>query len=131
VRVAAALAVEPDEREHLRTRRARPLARQAEADVVGDGPVREEGVVLEHHPDVPPLGRHPRPARHDASLDADRARVGRLEARHQTQERRLAAPARSEDGHDLPGCDRHVDVLDGRHSAEALRHPVQADHLHD
>ena len=52
MRVAPAQSVQLDQFQHLldHLRLARVLA-DAEGDVVGDGQVREQGVVLEHHAD--------------------------------------------------------------------------------
>ena len=59
MRIAVAEAAEVDDREQARHARRALAPRQTEADVLGHGQVREEGVVLEDHADLAPLGRHP------------------------------------------------------------------------
>jgi hypothetical protein len=84
--VAAAEPAEVDEREHDRHPRAALAAREPEADVLGDGEVREERVVLEDHADAAPLRRHPGAAVGDRAVgDADLAGVGGLEAGDQAE----------------------------------------------
>ncbi len=74
--------------------RLRPLAdAQAERDVLEHRHVLERGVVLEDEADVAALRR--RAGRVDAR-DLDRARIRRLQAGHDPQQRALAAAARAE-----------------------------------
>src|SRR6187397_864855 len=64
------------------------LLAQPVADVLGDGHVREQRVVLEHGVHVAPVGRH---ARDGLAGEVDLARGRLLEARDHAQGRRLAA----------------------------------------
>ena len=93
-----------------RTRRARAAAvemGEAEGDVGLDGEVREQGVVLEDHPDAPRLRRHGAAGPGDAlPADLDHARVRRLEARHEPERRRLAAARGPEERQHLAGATR-------------------------
>ncbi len=68
--------------------------RATEADVAGDGEVREERAVLEDHADAPPVGLLPGVvAGHPAPADLHGPGVGRLEARDDAQEGGLARAA--------------------------------------
>ena len=60
----------------------------------------------------------------------DLARVGRLEAGDEPQRGRLAAAARPEQGHERPGRDVEVHVVDGGRRSEGLREPDHPDVLH-
>ena len=100
---------------------------QAEGDVVGHREPRKERVGLEHHA---PVGAR---ALHHAPAHRDLARRGRVEARHQAQERALAAARGAQQRHELPFG--HVE-RDGRQrlrrraaaqAGEAARDPAQAD----
>ena len=95
---------EPGERERLGDARGRSAARRApaalepEGDVLADGHVREERVVLEDHAEAAALGRGGRDV---LAVDEDAPRVGRLEAGDQPQHRRLAAAGGTEERDDL------------------------------
>ena len=116
-------------RETSRTRARRRPPVDAEADVRRHRQVREEGVVLEHHPHAPLLRRHPRAVPGDAaSGDVDRAGVRRLEAGDQPQERRLAAPGRAEQRDELAAIGAQRGVDDRRRRPEPLRHALGMDH---
>ena len=66
---------------------------QAERDVVEDRLVREERVVLEHHPDITPVGGN---LRHVLPVEVDAAGTQSVEAGDRPQQRGLAAAARPE-----------------------------------
>jgi hypothetical protein len=66
---------------------------QPESDVVVDGHVREERVLLEHHVHVAPVRQN---VRHVVALQQDPSFIRRLEAGDHPQGSRLAAPARAE-----------------------------------
>ena len=79
---------------------------QAEPDVLGDGQVREERVVLEDHADPALLGRYPRSgARDSAAVDLDGASARLLEPGDEAQERGLPTAGGPEDGDDLTAVD--------------------------
>ena len=85
------------------------LHAQAEADVLDDGAVREEGVVLEHHPDAPPVRGHPGDA---AAVDRHVAGVRRHEAGHRAQRGGLAAPGWPEEREELARGHRQRDPVE-------------------
>src|ERR1017187_3120547 len=72
-----------------------------ETHVVQRRHVGEQAVALEHHAHVP-LGRGNRG--HILAVHLDGSRVGRLEAGHDAQGRRLPAPGRAEQGNQLAGA---------------------------
>ena len=75
--------------------------------------MREEGVVLEHHPDPPLLGRNPGPGRrHGAPRDLDRSAVGALEAGDEPEQCRLPAARGAEEGDDLAALDAQRGAVD-------------------
>ena len=95
--------------------------------VVGDGHVRIERVVLEHHGDVALFRRqivdHP-------VADADFARGDVLKAGDHPQQRRFAA-ARWADQHDeLAIADRNIDAVDDGCRAKSLMHVANCDRSH-
>ncbi len=92
----------------LGLRHARDL--QGEAHVVGDGHVRIERVVLEHHGDVPVLGRQ---VRHVAVADADRSAVDVLQAREHAQRGGFAAAGGADEDEELAVLDGDVELVDG------------------
>ena len=107
VRIRVAAAGQADEREHRRDALARGgirAAAETEADVAGNGQVREQRVVLEHHPDAAPLrrGQAARFRHHDAVQRDPPAGQG-FETGEAAQHRRLAAARRTEQAADAPG----------------------------
>ena len=97
------------------------LARQAVAHVPGHGHVREQCPVLEDHADATLLRTNVQAGRADLrSTDADRPVVEPFEAGDRSQERRLAAPARTQQCHDLAGRDVDRDLLEHLDGAEPL-----------
>ena len=128
VREAVRVLRQADEAEQLRNALAALAAADAEADVLLDAQVREERVLLEDHPD-PARVRRDEDARPEdgAVLDRDLAGVGALEARDESEQRRLAAAARAEQGDELAALDAELALEHGRDVAEALRHAVRAD----
>ena len=102
-----------------------PPPAQPESDVLEHGHVRVEGVGLEHHGDVPVLGRH---RVHHPAVDAHLARGDRLEPGDHAERRRLAAAGRAEQHHELAVRDREVEVPDGGLAAVvALGEPLERD----
>ncbi len=91
--------------------------REAEADVVADGQVGEEGVALEDGVDLALVGGE---AGDVAAVEEDAAGVGLLEAGGQAQHGRLAAAARAEKREELALLEAEGDVVDGPDGAEPL-----------
>ncbi len=86
---------------------------QAEPHVAGDGQVREERPVLEHHADAASLGRHEVVgAGQDRVADGDGPGVGDLEPGDDPQQRRLAAAAGTEQRQRGAGLDGDVDTVE-------------------
>ena len=83
---------------------------QREAHVVGDGHVRVERVVLEHHGDVPVLRRQVRDV---AVTDADGAGVDVLEPREHAERGGLAAAGGADEDEELAVLDLDVELVDG------------------
>jgi len=100
---------------------------QPEHDVLRDREVRKERVRLKYHRDAPP-GRVER--RHIAPFDEDLPFADLLEPGDQPQQRRLPAPRRPEQHHELALLGAKADFIDGLHCAEALRHFIQDDLRH-
>ena len=107
----------------LRLRRLAHL--QAVAEVLRDGHVRVEGVVLEDHRDVAVAGRQ---ARNLAVADPDLPLGHHLEPGDHPQQCRLAAAGRADEDHELTALDRQIDVVDRAHVAVVdLPHPLESD----
>ena len=87
---------------------------QREGDVLGDGEVRVERVVLEDHRDVALLRRQ---VGHVAAADQHRARVDLLQAREHPERRRLPRARRADEHHQLAVADIEVERIDGRRRA--------------
>ena len=96
---------------------------QRKADVLRHRHVREQGVVLEHHADVAPVGRdgHGVAPRH-----AHGASRGRDETGRDAEQRRLAGAARPDDREELAGFDREIGRLQRHEVAIALGHALEA-----
>ena len=128
-RLPARVLSQPHDREELlhparRLLRAHLLAPGAEGDVVGDGHVGEERVVLEHSVHVAAIGRDPR---HVPAVEQDPAVGGLLEPRDHPKRRRLAATRRPEQRKELAALDREVGVLHGHVTAEPLDDMLEGD----
>jgi hypothetical protein len=101
---------------------------QAEAEVLADGHVRVQRVVLEYHRDVAVLRRE---VRHLPSVDVDLAGGDVLEAGHNPKDRGLSAARGSDEHHELALPDLQRDVVHGDHVvAEDLRDAVEDDAGH-
>ena len=72
----------------LRPRRFGRALAETIGDVVGNGEMRQQRIVLEHHVDRPAIGRHPV---HPLAVEEDISRGRLLEAGHHAQGRGLAA----------------------------------------
>ena len=99
-----------------------PDSGQAERDVAGDGEVREQCIVLEHHADAAQFGRdlHSRPRR-DLAGQHDLAFLHRLEAGDAAQDRGLAASRRSEQATDRTGLEREAQTAHDAMRAVGMR----------
>jgi hypothetical protein len=87
-----------------------PPQPQAEGDVLVDGEMRVERIVLEHHRHIP----FPRGQRVDnAVADAQLALGDLLESGHHPQRGRLAAPGGPDENQELPVRDVQRQVVDG------------------
>jgi hypothetical protein len=121
-RPAVGDALEPDQLEgardplaHLALRRTRGA--QAVGHVVEDVQMREQRVALEDHVQRPPFGRQPHEV---GAVEGDPPLGRRLEPRDHAEQRRLAAPARPEQRHELAATDVEVDAVDGQVAWEPL-----------
>ena len=94
---------------------ASALHPQAEGDVLGNVPVREQCVVLEHEADAPPVGRY---AGERAAAERHRTAVEALEAGDHPEQGGLAAAARAEHGDDRAPLDPEVDPVERGMAAE-------------
>ena len=120
--VAVGEAVQLHEREQLVHAGAHLALRtladgEPERDVLEHRHVLERRVVLEHHADAALLRSHVRGV---LAEDLDSALVGLLEAGDHPEERRLAAPARAEEGGQRPARDRERYVVESDEATEAL-----------
>ena len=128
LRLAAAVAGEPDDPQHLvdlplQLGAALALAAQAERDVLEDRQVREERVALEDGVHVTLVRRQ---AGDRAVAEVDRPRARLLEAADHPQRGRLAAAGRSEQRVELAALDLERQVVDGDDLVELLRHVLEA-----
>jgi hypothetical protein len=101
---------------------------QPELDVLLGAHVRKEAVRLEDHAHVAAIRRH---VGEVAPFDDDAARAGPLEPRDDPKGRRLAATARPEQREELAPFDRHVQVPERGHVAEALVQLLELQIRHD
>jgi len=94
---------------------------KTERNVTGNREMRKQRVVLEDHSYPTALGRVVSTgARDQVAVDLDAPAIDRLQAGNHAQCRRFAAPAGTEERHDLTGRDRQAQVLDNRHVSESL-----------
>ena len=97
---------------------------QPERDVLGDGHVREQGVVLEDRVDVALVGRQ---VVDGPALDEQLARAHRDEPADEVEGRRLAAAGRPEEAEELARLDHHRHVVQGDRVPVAFRRMAQLD----
>ena len=83
---------------------------EAEFHVVLSGHVREEAVGLEDHAHVALVGGL---AEHVSTIDEHLAGVGPLKTGDDPQRRGLATTARAEQGHELPGVNIEIEIVQG------------------
>src|SRR5262249_32665959 len=126
-RIALVEAAELDELEEVRDALAnrgllrsalRRPHRKAEGDIVEDGHVAEESVVLEDEADIALL--HGKADRVFIT-EKDTARGREIEAAEDAQKRRLAGAGRPEQRQELAGGDLQGDAVERGRIAEALR----------
>jgi hypothetical protein len=101
-----------------------PLLAQTVGNVLGDGHVWEEAVVLKHRVDVALVRRD---ALHVLATDSDEALVGLFEAGEHAQGGGLAAPAGAEQRQELTRLHVEVESIDGHHRAESFGDVGQLD----
>ncbi len=95
---------------------------EREREVLGDGQVRKERVVLEDHADIAQV----RGKVGDVLVaDHDPALGGSGEARHHVEDRRFPGPGRSEQDQELTGMDIEVEPIDGDNGLIPLRDAIQ------
>ncbi len=95
-------------------------------DVLADGHVGEQRVVLEHRVDVAVVGGDVGDV---LAGEQDRPRRRLLEPGDHPQHRRLAGAGRAEQREELAGSDRQRDTVDGHDVAELLADPHQLDRV--
>jgi len=81
--------------------------------------VREQGVALEHRADGP---RFRRAVREVDAVEEDAAAIREIETGDHSQECRLPATRRAEQGEKFAGLDRQAHAVDRGEVAEAARH---------
>src|SRR3954454_22355848 len=97
---------EPDQRARLRLAVGALVELHAELDVAQDRPPRQQAELLEDHR---PVGAR---AGDRLASQRDLTARGLDEPVDRQQQRALAAAARADDGHELPGADLQVDTVD-------------------
>ncbi len=97
-------------------------------DVVGDGHVREQRVILKHDPDFAAVGRE---TVDDAATDHDLALRLLEETGDDPEQCRLPAPGRPEKRHELSTGDFQRDVIDGQSVTVAVGYAIQRQRLTD
>ena len=131
-RKAAAKSVKLHELQKLRDARRdrRPRGTRASgtnsqtvADIVGDGHMFEERIVLKNHADMAVL--HGQIGR-VLAVEEDPAAIGRIEARDHPQQRRLAGARGSKQRDEFARLNVEADVAQGRKGAEILLDSLDA-----
>ena len=90
---------------------------QWEREILGDGEMRKQSVVLEHDTNVATLGRD---AVGQLTVDADRTRRGFDETRNEMQNGRFAGAGRSEEGEESARRYGQREVIDCANSPVVL-----------
>ena len=128
MRVFVALATEtdrsqqlPDPQMGIRLR----FAAKAESDILFNGEMWKQRVILENHPDLPLLRRHPlADAADHLVMQPDFAAGDFLEAGDTAQQSGLAAARRTEQAGDLPLFQTKIDAIDDGMFAVALNNAI-------
>ena len=108
---------------------AAPARGVAHEDVLGDGELGVEAELLVHRGDAGGLGLVRAVEADLLAVDADRAAVRLVDARDDLDERGLAGPVLADEGMDLTGGDREVDVLQRADTREGLGDAFQREQL--
>ncbi len=129
-RIAALQAVQVQQLEHLAhapLTLSAPHASelQAIADVLCDGHVRKQRIVLEDHPHAPSRRRQ---SRYVKAAQQHLPRRRRLEARDHLQQRRLARAAGPQQRQQLALAHLQADLLQGGRLAVGLAQPLDVEH---
>ena len=95
------------------------IRRQSEGDVLLDGQMREKRVPLKNDVEGTPLRTS---ARDVIPVEKDAPLVDRFQTGQNPKQRRLAAAAWTEQTEEGAGRNHQIDVIDGQHVAEPLRH---------
>ena len=104
--------------------RGSPTELHRESDVLEDGHVRVEGVVLEDHRHPPFVGRHPG----DVPIaEEDRPGIRLVEAGDQVQGRALSAAGRAEERHEGAVRDLEAEIVDRADLAVVTGQVAQAE----
>ena len=103
-------------------RAGRFLDLEAVGHIVEDGHVRPEGIVLKDHADVPLIGRD---RRYLPVPEVDLSVIGLVKAADETQDRRLAATRRPQEGKELAVLDIEGDMTHRLQGAESFDHVFQ------
>ena len=98
-----------------------------DADILGDGEVREERKILIDHLDARRDRRRRRQARARLSVDADLPRVRRVDAGHDLDERALSGAVLPDQAVHLARGDRKIDPLQRMNAAEGLSYSRKFD----
>ena len=98
-----------------------PRRLRAEEDVLGDREVGRDRELLVHHADTGVLGVAGRAKLHGAAGEREPALVGKVDAREDLHEGRLAGAVLADEGVHLAGSQREVDARQCTHAAETLR----------
>ncbi len=110
-----------------RLRRLQERRFQGELQVLADGEVRIERILLEHHGDIALGGLE---ALHRPAVDVDLSAVGNVEAGDHAQRRRLARARRAEQDDEGAVRHRQRDIVEGDRCTEPFRHVFKHDLSH-
>jgi hypothetical protein len=100
---------------------------QREGDVLEDGHVRHQRVVLKHHAEAALARRH---GGHVLAVDEDAAGRRRHHAGDDVEERRLSRAARPQQRHELAGGDRKLEPAERDDAAVRLADILERDRRH-
>ena len=103
----------------------RRFATQTKGDILFDGEMRKQGVILENHPDLPLLRGHPLTGAADhLAIQADFTTGNLLEAGNTAQQSGLAATGRSKQAGDLAFFQTKIDAIDNGGFSVALNDAI-------
>src|SRR3954468_20141480 len=101
---------------------------KAVAHIVTDGHVRIKGIGLEHHGDIPVLGRQ---LVYDLPADADVSAGDSLQPCYHAQECGLAASRWTDQDHELSVLNRQVNIVKDGYGPVRLSDTLNIDRSHD